>query len=46
MKRLGRWARGFGLGRVVCLLLLAALTVLRVWDPRPLAGLRARTFDV
>jgi adenylate cyclase len=45
MKRLGRWARGFGLGRVVCLLLLAALTVLRVWDPPPLAGLRARTFD-
>jgi len=35
----------FGLGRVVCVFLLAALVGLRVWDPPPLQSLRARTFD-
>jgi adenylate cyclase len=45
MSKLSRLAQSFGLGRVVCLFLLAALVMLRVWDPPPLASLRARTFD-
>src|ERR1035437_4781617 len=42
MNKLTRLAQGFGIGRVVCLLLLAAL---RIWDPPPLKAVRARTFD-
>ncbi len=45
MKKLSRLAQSFGLGRVVCLFLLAALVMLRIWDPSPLQSLRARTFD-
>jgi adenylate cyclase len=45
MSKLSRLAQSFGLGRVVCLFLLAALVMLRIWDPPPLASLRARTFD-
>jgi adenylate cyclase len=45
MNKLSRLAQSFGLGRVVCLLLLAALVMLRIWDPPPLESLRARTFD-
>jgi adenylate cyclase len=45
MKRLGRWARGFGVARAVCLVLLFALVALRLADPRPLEELRLRAFD-
>jgi adenylate cyclase len=45
MNKLSRLAQRFGLGRAVCLLLLAALVGLRIWDPGPLESLRARTFD-
>src|SRR3974390_2283174 len=45
MKKLSRLAQGFGLGRVVCLLLLAALIALRVWDPTLLEAVRPRAFD-
>jgi adenylate cyclase len=41
-----RWfARKFGYARVICLLLLAGFTALRVIDPAPLQELRLRTFD-
>jgi adenylate cyclase len=46
MNRLARWARKFGVARAVCLVLLFALIPLRLADPRPLAELRARTFDL
>lgn len=43
---LKRFGSRFGLGRVICLVLLAALVMLRVWDPGPLEALRSRTFDL
>ena len=43
--RLVRFAQGFGLGRLICLFLLAALVALRIGDPAPLESLRVRTFD-
>jgi adenylate cyclase len=43
---LGRWARKFGVARAVCLVLLFTLIPLRLADPRPLAELRVRTFDL
>ncbi len=46
MNRIARWARQFGVARAVCLLLLFALVPLRLADPRPLAELRVRTFDL
>jgi adenylate cyclase len=46
MYRIARWARQFGLTRAVCLVLLFALVLLRVMDPRPLQELRLRTFDL
>jgi adenylate cyclase len=46
MTRLARWARKFGVARAVCLVLLFALIPLRLADPRPLAELRSRTFDL
>jgi adenylate cyclase len=46
MNRIGRWARKFGVARAVCLVLLFALIPLRLADPRPLAELRARSFDL
>jgi len=46
MNRIARWARKFGAARAVCLLLLFALVLLRVTDPRPLQELRLRTFDL
>jgi adenylate cyclase len=45
MNKLTRLAQGFDIGRVVCLLLLAAMVALRIWDPPPLKAVRARTFD-
>src|SRR5665811_2232031 len=45
MNKLTRLAQWFGIGRVVCLLLLAALVALRIWDPPPLKAFRVRTFD-
>lgn len=45
MKKISRLVQSFGIGRVVCLCLLAGLAGLRVWDPEPLQSLRARTFD-
>src|ERR1700722_12894433 len=46
MNRIARWARQFGVARAVCLVLLFALVPLRLADPRPLAELRVRTFDL
>jgi adenylate cyclase len=40
-----RVASRIGLGRFLCLVLMAALVVLRIWDPPPLEELRIRTFD-
>lgn len=45
MSKLSRLAQKIGLGRTVCLLLLATLVCLRIWDPPQLAALRMRTFD-
>src|SRR5262245_7842343 len=45
-RRVRRFARRFGIARVLCLLLLVGLAALRVADPRPIAELRARTYDV
>ena len=45
MNRLRRFARTFGAGRSICILLLFALIGLRFWDPPPLQELRLRTFD-
>lgn len=45
MNTLIRFARTFGLGRLVCLILLAALVALRISDPQPLQSMRDRTFD-
>ena len=46
MKRIARWARGFGVARAVCILLLLALVPLRIADPLPIEELRLRTFDL
>ena len=46
MKRIARWARGFGIARAVCILLLFALVPLRIADPLPIEELRLRTFDL
>ncbi len=43
---LKQFGRRFGLGRVICLALLAGLVMLRIWDPAPLEALRSRTFDL
>lgn len=45
MNRLKRFAQSFGLGRLVCLILLAALVALRIANPAPLESMRVRTFD-
>ncbi|HZD90532.1 MAG TPA: adenylate/guanylate cyclase domain-containing protein [Pseudolabrys sp.] len=45
MKKLRRIAGKIGLARAVSLVLLAALVVLRIWDPLPLRAVRLRTFD-
>ncbi len=45
MNKLTRLAQAFGLGRVVCLFLLAALVILRIWDPLLLEQVRSRAFD-
>jgi adenylate cyclase len=45
MKALIHRAQQVGLARAVCIVLLFALVPLRLADPRPLAELRARTFD-
>lgn len=46
MQALKQFGRRFGLGRVICLVLLAWLVMLRIWDPAPLEALRSRTFDL
>jgi adenylate cyclase len=46
MNMIARWARRFGVARVVCIVLLFALVPLRLADPRPLEELRVRTFDL
>jgi adenylate cyclase len=46
MRRLTRFAQGFGIGRLVCLFLLAALIALRIGNPAPLESMRVRTFDL
>ncbi|MBS0246859.1 MAG: adenylate/guanylate cyclase domain-containing protein [Proteobacteria bacterium] len=43
---LKRFGSRFGLGRSICLALLAALVMLRIADPAPLEALRSRTFDL
>jgi adenylate cyclase len=45
MNRFKRLAQSFGLGRLVCLILLAALVALRIANPAPLESMRVRTFD-
>lgn len=45
MKKLVRLAGKIGLGRAICLVLLAGMVVLRIWDPLPLRAVRLRTFD-
>lgn len=45
MNRLRRFAQSFGFGRLVCLILLAALVALRIANPAPLESMRVRTFD-
>ena len=44
-RRLRRLARRFGLGRALALALLAALVLVRLWDPFPVEAVRLRTFD-
>ncbi len=46
MKRLKRYARGFGYARLLSIVLLFVLLGLRVVDPLPLEELRVRVFDV
>jgi adenylate cyclase len=46
MRRLRRFARRFGLGRAISLVLLAAFLLLRYWDPRVVEELRMRSFDL
>lgn len=43
--RVRYYARHFGYGRLLCLLLLVAFIAVRVSDPFPLEELRVRTFD-
>jgi adenylate cyclase len=38
--------QGFGVGRIVALLLLIELVALRIWDPRPVEALRQKSFDI
>jgi adenylate cyclase len=45
VKTIARLGQKFGLGRLVCLLMLVALVALRVADPSPIEALRMRTFD-
>lgn len=45
MTKLKRLAQSFGLGRLICLLLLVALVAIRIWDPPQLHIERDRTFD-
>ncbi len=46
LKRLSRrFARQFGLARVLCLLLLVGMVALRIADPAPVEELRIRIFD-
>ena len=45
MRKLRRFARRFGLGRAIGLVLLAAFLLLRFWDPPALEELRLRSFD-
>src|SRR5688572_14527021 len=45
MKKLRRFTHRFGIGRLLCLMLLFDFVLLRVWDPAPLEALRQRVFD-
>jgi adenylate cyclase len=38
--------RGFGIGRMVGVLLLVGLLALRIWDPGPVEDLRHKSFDI
>lgn len=44
-RRLKRFARRFGLARVLCLILLASFAALRIADPYVIEEIRLRTFD-
>jgi len=44
--RLLRAGQRFGLGRLLCLVLIFDFVLLRVWDPAPLEALRQKAFDV
>lgn len=46
MTKLRRFAQRFGLGRMLCLILLFDFVLLRVWDPEPIESLRQKAFDV
>src|ERR1700761_5837577 len=46
LKTLRRWfVRKFGFARLLCLAMLVAFAVLRVFDPAPVEELRVRVFD-
>jgi adenylate cyclase len=45
MRKLRRFARRFGLGRAIGLVLLVAFLFLRYWDPHAVEELRLRSFD-
>lgn len=46
MKRISRFANRFGLGRMLCLILLFDFVLLRIWDPEPMEALRHKALDV
>ena len=44
-RRIRRMARRFGVGRAICVALLALLLAVRYWDPVPIEEMRMRSFD-
>jgi adenylate cyclase len=45
MNKLSGLAKSFGIGRLICLILLGGLVALRIANPPPLESMRVRTFD-